>query len=101
MAVLAEQFDIVVLGGGPAGYATALYGAAAGLNIALVEEGRVDEPLCALRHRRRLGCRARQGTYYSNGVGGAATARRASISGRSPRLRYPIDRYRREDGGWS
>ena len=41
VAVLAEQFDIVVLGGGPAGYATALYGAAAGLNIALVEEGRV------------------------------------------------------------
>ena len=41
MAVLAEQFDVVVLGGGPAGYATALYGAAAGLNIALIEEGRV------------------------------------------------------------
>ncbi len=41
MAVLADEFDIVVLGGGPAGYATALYGAAAGLNIALVEEGRV------------------------------------------------------------
>jgi len=41
VAVLAEQFDVVVLGGGPAGYATALYGAAAGLNIALVEEGRV------------------------------------------------------------
>ena len=31
----------MVLGGGPAGYATALYGAAAGLNIALVEERRV------------------------------------------------------------
>lgn len=41
VAVLAEQFDIVVLGGGPAGYATALYGAAAGLNIALIEEDRV------------------------------------------------------------
>jgi dihydrolipoamide dehydrogenase len=41
VAVLAEQFDIVVLGGGPAGYATALYGAAAGLNLALIEEGRV------------------------------------------------------------
>ena len=41
VAVLAEQYDIVVLGGGPAGYATALYGAAAGLNIALIEEGRV------------------------------------------------------------
>jgi len=41
VAVLAEQFDVVVLGGGPAGYGTALYGAAAGLNVALVEEGRV------------------------------------------------------------
>jgi dihydrolipoamide dehydrogenase len=41
VAVLADEFDIVILGGGPAGYATALYGAAAGLNIALVEEGRI------------------------------------------------------------
>jgi dihydrolipoamide dehydrogenase len=41
VAVLAEQFDVVVLGGGPAGYAAALYGAAAGLDIAMVEEGRV------------------------------------------------------------
>jgi dihydrolipoamide dehydrogenase len=41
VAVLAEQFDVVVLGGGPAGYATALYGAAAGLDVALVEAGRV------------------------------------------------------------
>ena len=41
VAVLADEFDIVVLGGGSAGYATALYGAAAGLNIALVEEGRI------------------------------------------------------------
>jgi dihydrolipoamide dehydrogenase len=36
-----EEFDIVVLGGGPAGYATALYGAAAGLEIAMVEDRRV------------------------------------------------------------
>ena len=41
MAVLPDEFDIVVLGGGPAGYATALYGAAAGLNIAIIEEGRI------------------------------------------------------------
>jgi dihydrolipoamide dehydrogenase len=35
------NFDLVVLGGGPGGYAAALYGASAGMNIALVEELRV------------------------------------------------------------
>jgi len=38
---VAEQFDVVVLGGGPGGYAAALYGASAGLRIAMVEEQRV------------------------------------------------------------
>ena len=38
---MAEQFDVVVLGGGPGGYAAALYGGAAGLRVALVEEQRV------------------------------------------------------------
>lgn len=33
-----QTFEVVILGGGPGGYAAALYGAAAGLNIALVEE---------------------------------------------------------------
>jgi dihydrolipoamide dehydrogenase len=37
----AEEFDLVVLGGGPGGYAAALYGASAGLSVALVEELRV------------------------------------------------------------
>jgi dihydrolipoamide dehydrogenase len=39
--VVPEQFDVVVIGGGPAGYATALYGASAGLHIALVEKEKV------------------------------------------------------------
>jgi dihydrolipoamide dehydrogenase len=41
VAVLAEQFDVVVLGGGPGGYAAALYGASAGLRVAIIEERRV------------------------------------------------------------
>ncbi len=35
------SYDVVVVGGGPAGYAAALYGAAAGLSIALVEKEKV------------------------------------------------------------
>ena len=38
---MADEFDVVVLGGGPGGYAAGLYGGAAGLKIALVEERRV------------------------------------------------------------
>jgi dihydrolipoamide dehydrogenase len=38
---MADDFDLVVLGGGPGGYAAALYGASAGMSIAIVEEQRV------------------------------------------------------------
>lgn len=38
---MAEHFDVAVIGGGPAGYAAALYGAAAGLKIAVVEKDKV------------------------------------------------------------
>jgi dihydrolipoamide dehydrogenase len=37
----AEDFEVVVLGGGPGGYAAALYGASAGMHVAVVEEQRV------------------------------------------------------------
>jgi dihydrolipoamide dehydrogenase len=36
-----DDFDLVVLGGGPGGYAAGLYGASAGLSIAIVEEQRM------------------------------------------------------------
>ena len=35
------SFDLVVVGGGPGGYAAALYGAAAGLSVAVVERDKV------------------------------------------------------------
>ncbi len=38
---MTDHFDVVVLGGGPGGYAAALYGASAGLEIAMIEESRV------------------------------------------------------------
>ena len=38
---MSQQFDLIILGGGPGGYAAALYGAEAGLSIALVEENKL------------------------------------------------------------
>jgi dihydrolipoamide dehydrogenase len=36
-----DAFDVVVIGGGPGGYATALYGASAGLSMAVIERDKV------------------------------------------------------------
>ena len=41
MVPTAEQFDLVVIGGGPGGYGAALYGASAGLKVAVVEKEKV------------------------------------------------------------
>jgi dihydrolipoamide dehydrogenase len=41
MERVTDRFDVVVLGGGPGGYAAALYGASAGLRIAMIEEEKV------------------------------------------------------------
>ena len=36
-----EAFDVVIIGGGPGGYAAALYGASAGLSVAMIEMEKV------------------------------------------------------------
>ena len=41
MVPTAQQHDLVIIGGGPGGYAAALYGAAAGLDVAMVENRRI------------------------------------------------------------
>src|SRR2546421_1428878 len=38
---MAETFDVVVIGGGPGGYAAALYAAGIGLKVAVVEKEKV------------------------------------------------------------
>ncbi|MEO7397557.1 MAG: dihydrolipoyl dehydrogenase [Ilumatobacteraceae bacterium] len=38
MVELAEQFDLVIIGGGPGGYGAAFYAASAGLRVAIVEK---------------------------------------------------------------
>ena len=38
---MADHFDVAIIGGGPGGYAAALYGASAGLNVAMVEKTKV------------------------------------------------------------
>jgi len=65
-------YDIVVLGGGSGGYATALRGAQLGMNVALIESGKLGGtclhngciPTKALLHAAELADNARDGQHF-------------------------------------
>ena len=38
---MSDNYDVAIIGGGPGGYAAALYGASAGLNIAMIEMNKI------------------------------------------------------------
>ena len=99
------QFDVVIIGGGPGGYATALYGAAAGLSVAMVELDKVGgtclhrgcvpakefletaavfrtvRRLEPVRHHRRLGPTHRPGGRLLGQPGPQAAGRRPAVQG--------------------
>ena len=56
-----SDYDLVVLGGGPGGYASALYAASAGLSVALVEKQKIGWHLPEPRLHPGQGAAARRG----------------------------------------
>ena len=69
---MADQFDLVIVGGGPGGYAAAFYGASAGLSVALVEKDTIGGtclnrgciPSKALLHVAKLIQEARESSHW-------------------------------------
>ena len=95
---MAEQFDVVVIGGGPGGYAAALYGAAAGLNIAVVEKDKVGGTCL---HR---GCiPAKEFLETASVYRHVSGAKEFGITSESPAIDFSVSQARKQkvvDGLW-
>ena len=95
---MAEQFDVVVIGGGPGGYAAALYGAAAGLNIAVVEKDKVGGTCL---HR---GCiPAKEFLETASVYRHVSGAKEFGITSESPTIDFSVSQARKQkvvDGLW-
>jgi dihydrolipoamide dehydrogenase len=88
---MAEQFDVVVIGGGPGGYATALYGAAAGLNVAVVEKDKVGGTCL---HR---GCiPAKEFLETASVFRHVGSAKEFGISAEAPTVDFSVSQARKE-----
>ncbi len=91
MVATAEQFDVVIIGGGPGGYASALYGANAGLRIAVVEFDRVGGTCL---HR---GCiPAKEFLETASMYRGVASAKEYGVLTEQPVLDFSISQARKQ-----
>ena len=95
---MAEEFDVVVIGGGPGGYAAALYGAAAGLRIAVVEKDKVGGTCL---HR---GCiPAKEFLETASVYRQVATAKEFGVVSDAPTIDFAVSQARKQriiDGQW-
>jgi len=86
----AQQFDLVVIGGGPGGYGAALYAAAAGLSVAVVERDKVGGTCL---HR---GCiPAKQFLETANVFRTVASAREFGVQADQPTLDFATSQGRK------
>jgi len=95
---VAEQYDLVVIGGGPGGYAAALYGADAGLRVAIVERDKVGGTCL---HR---GCiPAKSFLETASAYRHVASAKEFGIDAGQPTVDFSVSQARKQrtvDGLW-
>ncbi|HET9732605.1 MAG TPA: dihydrolipoyl dehydrogenase [Acidimicrobiales bacterium] len=93
-----QEFDVVIVGGGPGGYAAALYGANAGLKIAVVEKDKVGGTCL---HR---GCIPAKEFLETSAVYRAvSTAKDFGVQTSQPGLDFSVSQARKQkvvDGLW-